>query len=193
MAPASAEITGLLKAWGAGDRTALDRLMPVIYAKIHQLAHRYMQRERQGHSMQTTALINEAYLRLVNVGDVHWSDRAHFFAVSAQLMRRILVDAARTRAAHKRGGQARKVEHSSAVNLDEIADVASQRGEELIAVDDALAALAQFDARKAQIVELRFFGGLSVEEAAQVLGVSPQTVMRDWKLARVWLMRELAK
>jgi RNA polymerase sigma factor (TIGR02999 family) len=193
VALAAAEITGLLKAWGAGDRTALDRLMPVVYAEIHKLAHRYMQRERQGHSMQTTALINEAYLRLINVGDVHWSDRAHFFAVSAQLMRRILVDAARTRAAHKRGGQARKVEHSSAVNLDEIADGSSRRGEELIAVDDALTALAQFDERKAQIVELRFFGGLSVEEAAQVLGVSAQTVMRDWKLARVWLMRELAK
>ncbi len=193
MALASAEITGLLKAWGAGDRTALDRLMPVIYTEIHQLAHRYMKRERQGHSMQTTALINEAYLRLVDVGDVHWSDRTHFFAVSAQLMRRILVDAARTRTAYKRGGQARKVEHSSAVNLDEIADGSSRRGEELIAVDDALTALAQFDPRKVHIVELRFFGGLTVEEVAQVLGVSAQTVMRDWKLARVWLMRELSK
>jgi RNA polymerase sigma factor (TIGR02999 family) len=167
--------------------------MPVIYTEIHQLAHRYMKRERQGHSMQTTALISEAYLRLVDVGDVHWSDRTHFFAVSAQLMRRILVDAARTRAAHKRGGQARKVEHLSAVNLDEIADGSFRRGEELIAVDDALSALAQFDPRKVHIVELRFFGGLSVEEVAQVLGVSAQTVMRDWKLARVWLMRELSK
>jgi RNA polymerase sigma factor (TIGR02999 family) len=165
--------------------------MPVIYAEIHQLAHRYMQRERQGNSMQTTALINEAYLRLVNVGEVHWSDRAHFFAVSAQVMRRILVDAARTRAAQKRGGQARKVEHSSAVNFDEIADVSCHRAEEVIAVDEALAALAQLDPRKAQVIEMRFFGGLRVEETAEVLGVSPQTVMRDWKLGRAWLMREL--
>ncbi len=193
MAPASAEITGLLKAWGAGDRTALDRLMPVVYAEIHQLAHRYRKRERQGNSMQTTALINEAYLRLVNVGDMHWNDRAHFFAVSAQVIRRILVDGARARTAGKRGGQVRKVEHSSAVNLDEIADGSSKRGQELIAIDDALATLAQFDPRKAQIVELRFFGGLSVDETAQVLGVSVQTVMRDWKLARVWLMQEIAK
>jgi RNA polymerase sigma factor (TIGR02999 family) len=185
------EITISLKAWAAGDRAALDRLMPVIYAEIHQLAHRYMQRERQGNSMQTTALINEAYLRLVNVGEVHWSDRAHFFAVSAQVMRRILVDAARTRAAQKRGGQARKVEHSSAVNFDEIADVSCHRAEEVIAVDEALAALAQLDPRKAQVIEMRFFGGLRVEETAEVLGVSPQTVMRDWKLGRAWLMREL--
>lgn len=189
----SGEITVLLKAWAAGDRAALDRLMPVLYAEMHQLARRRMKRERPGNSLQTTALINEAYLRLVNVGDVDWSDRAHFFAVSAQLMRRILVDAARTRSAAKRGGQARKIAHSSAVNFDKVADASSRRAQEVIAVDDALTALAQLDPRKAQVIELRFFGGLSVEETAEVLGVSPQTVMRDWKLARAWLTRELSK
>jgi len=167
--------------------------MPLVYAEIHQLARRYMKRERPGNSLQTTALINEAYLRLVNVNDVDWRDRTHFFAVSAQLMRRILVDAARTRSAAKRGGQARKVTHSSEVNFDEIAEASSRGAGELIAVDDALTALAQFDPRKARVVELRFFGGLDVGEAAEVLGVSPQTVMRDWKLARAWLMCELAK
>jgi RNA polymerase sigma factor (TIGR02999 family) len=187
------EITVLLKEWAAGDRAALDRLMPVMYAEIHQLARRYMRRERQGNSLQATALINEAYLRLVNVEDVDWKDRTHFFAVSAKLMRRILVDAARARSAAKRGGEARKVTHSSPVNFDEIADTSSERAGEFIAVDDALTALAQIDARKAQVVELRFFGGLGVEDTAAVLGVSPQTVMRDWKLARVWLMRELRK
>jgi RNA polymerase sigma factor (TIGR02999 family) len=190
---ASGEITVLLKAWAAGDRAALGRLMPLMYAEIHELARRYMNRERPGNSLQATALINEAYLRMVNVNDVDWRDRTHFFAVSAQLMRRILVDAARARSAAKRGGQAQKVAHSSAVNLDEIADASSHRAGELIAVDDALTALAQTDARKAQVVELRFFGGLGVEETAEVLGVSPQTVMRDWKLARAWLMRELRK
>ncbi len=193
MALASAEITGLLKAWGAGDRTALDRLMPVIYAEIRQLAHHYMIRERQGNSMQTTALINEVYLRLIKVDDVHWNDRTHFFAISAQLMRRVPVDAARARSACKRGGQARKVEHSSAVNFDEVAVGSTHRERDLIAIDDALEALAQFDPRKAHIVELRFFGGLNVDEAAQVLGLSQQTVMRDWKLARVWLRRELSQ
>jgi RNA polymerase sigma factor (TIGR02999 family) len=133
------------------------------------------------------------YLRLLDVGGVDWKDRAHFFAVSTRIMRRILVDAARTRASAKRGGQMQKVAHSSAVNLDEIADVSSQRGDELIAVDDALAVFAELDPRKARVVELRFFGGLSVEETAEVLAVSPQTVMRDWKLAKAWLMRELEK
>jgi RNA polymerase sigma factor (TIGR02999 family) len=165
--------------------------MAMIYAEIHQLAHRYMQRERQGNSMQTTALINEAYLRLVNAGEASFRDRAHFFAASAQIMRRILVDAARARSAAKRGGAAQKVAHSSAVDFDEIGEVSCRRAEEVIAVDDALAALAQLDSRKAQVIEMRFFGGLSVEETAEVLGVSAQTVMRDWKLGRAWLMREL--
>jgi len=185
------EITISLKAWAAGDRAALDRMMPVIYDEMHRLAHRRMKHEQAGNSLQATALINEAYLRLVNVGEVNWRDRAHFFAASAQVMRRILVDAARARSAAKRGGEARKVAHSAAVNFDEIADVSSQRAQEVIAVDDALAALAQLDPRKAQVIEMRFFGGLSVEETAEVLGVSQQTVMRDWKLARAWLMREL--
>ncbi|MBV8808456.1 MAG: sigma-70 family RNA polymerase sigma factor [Acidobacteriaceae bacterium] len=189
----TAEITIWLKAWAAGDRAALDRLMPVLYAEMHRLARRHMKHEQAGNSLQATVLINEAYLKLVNVGEVDWKDRAHFFAVSAQVMRRILVDAARTRSAAKRGGQARKIAHSSAVNFDEIADGSSRRAEEVIAVDNALAALAQLDARKAQVIEMRFFGGLSVEETAEVLGVSPQTVMRDWKLARAWLMRELPK
>lgn len=191
--PETAEITICLKAWSAGDRAALGRLMPVIYAEMHRLAYQRMKHERAGNSLQATALINETYLRLVNIGDVNWRDRAHFFAVSAQVMRRILVDAARTRSAAKRGGEARKVAHSSAVNFDEIADASSGRAEEVIAVDDALAALAQIDARKAQVVEMRFFAGLSVDETAEVLGISPQTVMRDWKLARAWLMRELPK
>jgi RNA polymerase sigma factor (TIGR02999 family) len=165
--------------------------MPLMYAEIHQLARGYMKRERLGNSLQTTALINEAYLRLVNVKDVDWKDRAHFFAVSAQVMRRILVDAARARSAVKRGGEARKLAHSSAIDFDEIADFSSQRINELIAIDDALRSLAQIDARKARVIELRFFGGLSVEETAEVLRVSPQTIMRDWKLARAWLIREI--
>ncbi len=191
--PENGEITACLKAWAAGEQAALDRLMPVVYAELHRLADRHMKQERAGNSLQTTALINEAYLRLVNASEAGFRDRAHFFAVSAQVMRRILVDAARARSAVKRGGEARKVAHSSAVNFDEIADVSTQRAEEVIAVDDALATLAQFDPRKAQVIEMRFFGGLSVPETAEVLGVSPQTVMRDWKLARAWLMRELAK
>jgi RNA polymerase sigma factor (TIGR02999 family) len=189
---ASNEITGLLKAWAAGDRTALDRLAPLVRDELHRLAERYMKRERPGNLLQTTALINEAYLRLFTVGELDWKDRAHFFAISAQLMRRILIDAARTRSAAKRGGQYQKVAHSSALNFDEIADASSARSEELMALDDALVVLAQLDPRKAEVVELRFFGGLSVQETAQVLGVSPQTVMRDWKLARAWLMHELA-
>jgi RNA polymerase sigma factor (TIGR02999 family) len=189
----SEEITGLLRAWGTGDQAALDRLTTLVYETLHRMARVYMKRERAGNSLQTTALVNEAYLRLVDIAGVHWKDRVHFFALSAQLMRRILVDAARARAAAKRGGQAQKVAHSSAVNLDEIADASSRRGNELIAVDDALTALAQIDARKARVIELRFFGGLGAEESAEVLGVSPQTVMRDWKLAKAWLTRELQK
>jgi RNA polymerase sigma factor (TIGR02999 family) len=189
----SEEITGLLRAWNTGDQAALDRLTTLVYEELHRLARSYRKRERPGNSLQTTALVNEAYLRLVDIASVHWKDRVHFFALSAQLMRRILVDAARARKAAKRGGQAQKITHSSAVNLDEIADASSRRGNELIALDDALMALAQIDSRKARVIELRFFGGLSVEESAEVLEVSPQTVMRDWKLAKAWLNRELQK
>lgn len=188
-----AEITGLLKAWEEGDPAALDRLAPLIYHELHRNARLQMRRERPGNTLQTTALVNEAYLRLVDAGTVSWKGRVHFFAVAAQIMRRVLVDAARARSAGKRGGQAQKVAHSSAVNLDEVADVSCKRGNELIAIDDALTALAEFDPRKARVVELRFFGGFSVEETAEILEVSPQTVLRDWKLAKVWLMREVGK
>jgi RNA polymerase sigma-70 factor, ECF subfamily len=189
----SAEVTGLLKAWGAGDQTALDRLTPLIYDELRRNARLHMRREHPGNTLQTSALVNEVYLRLVDAGGVDWKDRVHFFAVSTRIMRRILVDAARARKSAKRGGQMQKVAHSSTVNLDEIADVSSQRGNELIAVDDALTLLEQIDPRKSRVIELRFFGGLSVEETAEVLAVSPQTVMRDWKLAKAWLMRELEK
>lgn len=190
--PENPQITVLLKAWGTGDAAALDRLTPVVYAELHRMARRYMRNERAGNTIQTTALVNEAYLRLVDAKDVDWQDRVHFFAVSAQMMRRILVDAARARASAKRGGQVKRVNHSTAVNLDQIPDVGSSRGAELIALDDALNGLAEMDPRKARVIELRFFGGLSVEETAEVLKLSPQSVMRDWKLAKAWLTRELA-
>jgi RNA polymerase sigma factor (TIGR02999 family) len=181
------EITLLLKAWSAGDQAALEQLVPLVYSDLHRLAHRFMRRENAGHTLRTTALVNEAYLRLVDVNDVRWEDRAHFFAVAAQMMRRILVDAARAKGREKRGGDARPV------NLNDSIDAIAERGEELIALDDALGALAEVDSRKAKVVEMRFFGGLSVEETAVVLNVSPQTVLRDWKLARAWLTRELAR
>ncbi len=188
MTPApSVEITQLLKAWSGGDAAAFDRLAPAIYTELRRMARRYMQRERAGHSLQATALVNEAYLRLVDMKEAGWQDRAHFFAVSAQMMRRILVDAARARVTGKRGGAA------ACVNLEEIPEVGSGRARELVALDDTLTALAAMDPRKARVVELRFFGGLSVEEAAEVLKISPQSVMRDWKLAKAWLRRELSK
>lgn len=187
----SPQITVLLKAWGGGDAAALDRLTPLVYRELHRLARGYMRRERAGNTIQTTALVNEAYLRLVDVQNVGWQDRVHFFAVSAQMMRRILVDAARARASGKRGGQLRRVNHSTAVNFDEIPDFRGNRGAELIALDDALNALAEMDPRKARVIELRFFGGLSVEETAEALQLSPQSVMRDWKLAKAWLLREM--
>jgi len=181
------EVTGLLKAWAGGDRTALDRLTPMVYAELRRMAGRYMARERPGNSLQATALVNEAFLRLVEVDNVRWQDRAHFFAVSAQMMRRILVDAARARGSEKRGGAVVRVD------LNESVDAIPDRGGELVALDEALDALAQLDPRKAKVVEMRFFGGLSVEETAEVLKISSQSVMRDWKLARAWLMRELAR
>jgi RNA polymerase sigma factor (TIGR02999 family) len=171
---------------------ALDRLTPLVYPELRRLARHYMRGEASGNTLQTTALVHEAYLRLVDAAGVDWQDRAHFFAVSAQMMRRILVDAARARGSAKRGG-GRHSSHSTTVNLDNIADVGAQRDTELIALDDALNVLAQMNPRHARVVELRFFGGLSVEETASVLKISPQTVMRDWKLAKAWLRRELTR
>ena len=181
----SAAITQLLTAWGGGDEAALERLTPLVYGELRRLARIYMRGEAPGNTLQTTALVNEAYLRLVDVTNVRWQDRAHFFAVSAQMMRRILVDAAKARTRVKRGGGAVHF------NLNESIDAVPARASELIALDEALDRLSQLDPRKARVVELRFFGGLSVEETAEVLKISPQSVMRDWKLAKAWLMREL--
>jgi RNA polymerase sigma-70 factor (ECF subfamily) len=175
----------LLRAWSDGDRGALDRLAPIVYDELHRIARRYMKGERPGHSLQTTALVNEAYMRLVDYKSMQWQNRAHFFAVSAQLMRRILVDHAR-RHNLKRGGG---VHH---VPLEETAMVGGDRDADLVELDDAMNALARIDPRKVQVVEMRFFGGLSVEETAEVLKVSPVTVMRDWSTAKAWLYRELA-
>jgi RNA polymerase sigma factor (TIGR02999 family) len=177
---ASQEITVFLKAWSKGDAAALDRLTPIVYDELRRLARRSMRNERQGNTLQTTALVNEAFLRLVDAKSVDWKDRAHFFAVSAQIMRRILVDAARARASGKRGGHAQRVEHTGGFNLDEIAAVGADR--QLVAIDDALKVLAEMDARKAQVIELRFFGGLSVEETAAVLKISAQTDHRHDRL-----------
>jgi RNA polymerase sigma factor (TIGR02999 family) len=191
--PKSIDITVLLKAWGDGDQAALGRLVPLVYAELHRMARRRMRNERAGNTLQTTALVNQAYLRLVDLRKAGWNDRVHFFAVSAQVMRRILVDAARARASSKRGGRLKRAGHSTAINLDELPDLGFKRADELAALDDALNALAQFDGRKAKVIELRFFGGLSVEETAEALRISPQSVMRDWKLAKAWLMRELSQ
>jgi RNA polymerase sigma factor (TIGR02999 family) len=186
----SNDITGLLRAGGQGDEGALDQLTPLVYAQLRAQARRYMRNERAGVTLQSTALVHEVYIRLVNVQNVDWHDRVHFFALASQLMRRILVDAARARAAAKRGGRAVRVEHASAVDLDQI-PTAEASASSLCALDDALESLTRIDARRAHVVELRFFGGLSVEETAEALQVSPQTVMRDWRLARAWLAREL--
>jgi RNA polymerase sigma factor (TIGR02999 family) len=187
------EITVLLKAWGRGDRDALERLTPLIYNELRRQARRYMRHERAGHTLQGTALVNEAYLRLVDIAGVEWQDRAHFFSVSAQIMRRILVDAARARLTGKRGGEAERVEHSTAVDFDRMPSRDTDRAPQLCALDDALTALARMDPRRAHVIELRFFGGLTVEETAEILKISPQSVMRDWKLARAWLIRELRR
>jgi RNA polymerase sigma factor (TIGR02999 family) len=181
---AVSDISKLLRAWSGGDRNALERLAPIVYGELHRLARRFMERERPGHSLQATALVNEAYMRLVDYKRMQWQDRAHFFAVSAQLMRRILVEHAR-RHNLKRGGG---VQH---VSLEEAAVVGGGQTTDLAALDDAMNALARFDPRKVQVVEMRFFGGLSVEETAEVLKVSPVTVMRDWGTAKAWLYREL--
>lgn len=187
--PEPGNITGLLKAWVAGDSAARERLVPLVYDELHKLAHRYRRKAGAGNTLQTTALVHEAYLRLVDIDNVDWHDRAHFFAVSAQLMRRILVDAARARHALKRGGKAGPLE---ILNMDEIPATDSARGADVVALDDALTALAKLDPRRARIVELRVFGGLSVEETAEVVDCSPQSVMRDWRLAKAWLLRELS-
>lgn len=185
------EVTGLLKAWSQGDASALDRLTSLLYVELRRLAHGYMRQERAGHSLQTTALVHEAYLRLVDVKKVAWQDRSHFLAVAARSMRRVLVDAARTRASVKRGGQKARVDHSTAIDFDKFPSVQSNRAAEVCQLDDALNTLSRMDPRRAQVIELRYFGGLSVEETAEVLDISPQTVMRDWRIARAWLAREL--
>jgi RNA polymerase sigma-70 factor (ECF subfamily) len=180
------EITRLLAAWSDGDQSALDKLVPLVQSELHRLAHHYMGRERPGHTLQTSALVNEAYIRLIDWKNVRWQNRAHFFAVSAQLMRRILVDFARERNYLKRGGGALQVSLSEAVAF------AVDNEADLVALDEALVELTEMDRRKGQVVELRFFGGLSVKEVAEVLKVSEETVMRDWRLAKVWLLRQLA-
>ena len=187
MPSATQDVTGLLLAWGRGDSSALQKLTPLVYRELHALAHRNMLRERPGHTLQTTALVHEAYLRLIDTQHVQWRDRTHFFAMSARLMRRILVDFARSRGYQKRGGGARPV------SLDENVDVAHERSADLVALDDALAALAVVDPRKSRVVEMKFFGGLTAEEIAEVLEVSPDTVLRDWSLAKSWLLRELKR
>ena len=181
----SPEVTQLLLAWSQGEQAALDQLIPLVHGELSRLAHHYLSGERAGHTLQTTALVNEVYLRLVDSSQVRWQDRAHFFAVSAQLMRRILVDFARSRNYVKRGGGAQQV------TLDEAKVVLQNPAADLVALDDALNMLSAVDQRKGQVVELRFFGGLTEEETAEVLKVSPQTVRRDLKLAKVWLLREM--
>jgi len=184
--PTPHEITQLLLAWSEGDETAQEKLVPLVYDELRRLAKRYMARERGDHTLQTTALVNEAYLRLINAKDVRWQSRAHFFAVSANVMRRILVDLARERGNLKRGGGALKV------SLDEAMVVAPERSADLLALDEALDRLAALSARQSRVVELRYFGGLNEEEVAEVLKVSLRTVQSDWRLARTWLYRELS-
>jgi RNA polymerase sigma factor (TIGR02999 family) len=185
MAPSQHDVTRLLADWRDGDQGALDRLMPLVYDELRRMARRYMRGERENHTLQSSALVNEAYMRLADHMGMNWQNRAHFFGVAAQAMRRVLVDHARTRNVQKRGGGAFKVA------LDDAIDVADEKAAELVALDDALRALAAFDERKARVVELRYFGGLTAEEAAEVLGVSLATVEREWRTARAWLVREL--
>jgi RNA polymerase sigma-70 factor, ECF subfamily len=193
MPPPQAEITALLQAWRSGDELALDRLTPLVYDHLRVLGRQYARREHQGARVDATSLVHDAFVRLVDARRVDWQDRAHFFAVAARIMRRTLVDAARTRRATKRGGRLQRVEHSSALDFDRLPARGTDRADELCALDDALSALAQEDPRRAQVIELRFFAGLSVNETAETLSVSPQTVMRDWKLARAWLGVQLRK
>jgi RNA polymerase sigma factor (TIGR02999 family) len=180
-------VTGLLLAWGQGDEGALEQLIPRVERELHRIARRCLAGERAGYSLQATALVNEAYLRLVDARQVRWQDRAHFLAMSARLMRRVLVDQARTKRCQKRGGSRVRVTFTDALA------VSDETSHDLVDLDDALQALAMFDQRKSKVIELRYFGGLSVEETAGVLGVSPDTVMRDWKLAKAWLLREMRR
>jgi RNA polymerase sigma-70 factor (ECF subfamily) len=179
------EVTEWLQAWSEGDRSALNKLIPAVYAELHRIAHHYMNLERTGHILQTTALVNEAYIRLVDSTQHHWRNRAHFFAISAEVMRQILVDFARSSHSHKRGGKVRQVSLHEAQLLSDEKDV------DLVALNDAIDALAEFDKRKSRVVEMRFFGGLSTEEIAEVLKVSPNTVLSDWSFAKAWLCREM--
>ena len=186
MTPSSESITQLLTEWRDGDKTALDRLIPLVYEELRRLAHHYLRRERPGYTLQTSALVNEAYLRLDDHKGMRWQNRAHFYAVAAQAMRRILVDHARSRDAAKRGGGA------NLIGLDEAATAAQMQAANLLALDEALNQLALIDKRKSRIVELRYFGGMSVEETAEVIGVSPVTVMREWSSAKAWLLRAIS-
>jgi RNA polymerase sigma factor (TIGR02999 family) len=181
------EVTRLLEEWARGDPQALAELMPVVYDELRRRAESYLRRERPGHTLQATALIHEAYLRLVEQRETRWQNRAHFFAIAAQLMRRILIDHARSRQTAKRGGAVHKV------SLDGAAELPEQQDEDLMALDEALSQLAELDARQARVVELRFFGGLSIEEAAEVLDLSPATVKREWSMAKAWLKREVSR
>jgi RNA polymerase sigma factor (TIGR02999 family) len=184
--PSGSDITQLLRAWNGGDESALEKLMPIVYGELHRMARRYMAHESPGHTLQTSALVNEAYLRLVDSAHANWQNRVHFFAVSAQAMRRILVDWARSRQALKRGGDVRPLQ------LDDALAVTEEQYVDLVALDEALKALAALDPRKSQVVELHFFGGLNLEETAEVLKVSSDTVLRDWKLAKSWLRCKLS-
>jgi RNA polymerase sigma-70 factor, ECF subfamily len=184
--PARSDATDLLLAWSQGDESAFDKLVPLVYQELHALARRYMRSERSDHTLQATALVNEAYVRLIDVNRIRWQNRSHFFAVAAQTMRRILVEFARQRHRQKRGGDAVRVP------IDDV-DMPQEQTADLVALNDALSTLASFDPRMGQVVELRFFGGLTVQETADVLKVSPETVMRDWKTAKVWLLRELSR
>jgi len=190
-AATSQEITGLLKAWAEGQPTALDRLIPQVYRELKRLARRHIRSSDRG-TLQTTALVHEAYIRLAEMSAVGWQDRAHFYAVSTRIMRAILVDAARVRGSQKRGGLLRRTT-SSDIDLDQIPDMGPGRAEEIVAIHEALEHLAKMDPRQAQVVEMRFFGGLSVDETAEVLEISPQSVMRDWKLAKAWLRRDIRR
>jgi len=180
------EVTQLLIDWSSGNQAALDRLIPMVDRELHRLAHHYMRRENAGHTLQTTALVNEVYLKLIDQKNVHWKNRAHFFALSAQLMRRILVDHARNRQYAKRGGGAQRI------TFDEALVISSERGGDLVALDEALSKLTSIDPRKGKVVELRFFGGLSVEETAEALQISAVTVMREWSMAKAWLYNSLS-
>lgn len=185
--PSTEDITGLLRAWGKGDQNALDKLTPLVYGELRKAAHRYMAREQPGHTLQTTALVNEVYLRLLDLRGVRWQDRAHFFAICARLMRHTLTDLARARQRLKRGGRA------THISLDEGPAASRKLDADLLALDEALNKLAKLDPRKSRVIELRFFGGLNVMEVAEVLKVSERTIASDWRLARAWLLRELGR